>query len=132
MPEFFKKCDFKGFVVSSHDISDGGLSIALAECCILSKKGATIDLSKDPNRIDNLLFAEGGSRIIFSTDKTKERDWFDYLKKDEINYHSSIFIKKIGYVSNETLQIKIYDKDICNIRVEELTEKFNNSISGNF
>ena len=63
---------------------------------------------------------------------TKERDWFDYLKKDEINYHSSIFIKKIGYVSNETLQIKIYDKDICNIRVEELTEKFNNSISGNF
>ena len=127
---FLRNAILKSFVVSSHDISDGGLGIALAECCILSGKGATIELKKDLNRVDNLLFAEGGSRIIFSIDKIKENEWLKYLKENQINFHQSIYVKKIGNVSSENLKIKIKDKDICNIRVEELTEKFNNSISG--
>jgi len=129
---FLRNAILKSFVLSSHDISDGGLAIALAECCILSGKGATIELTKGLNREDNLLFAEGGSRIIFSIDKMKEEEWLNYLKKIQINFQSSIYIQKIGYVSSETLEIKIQDKNICNIRLEELTEKFNNSISGYF
>ena len=132
MPEFFKKCDLNSLVVSSHDISDGGLAIALAESCILSAKGATIELKKELNRDDNLLFAEGGARIIFSVDKMKEKEWLNYLKTNQKQSQSSIYLKKIGYVSAETLKIKIQDKNICNIRVEELTEKFNNSISEYF
>ena len=132
MPEFFKKCYFKSLVVSSHDISDGGLAIALAESCILSARGATIELEKDLNRVDNLLFAEGGSRIVFSISKMKQNEWFNYLKQNQTNFPSSVYIKKIGHVSSETLKIKIQDKNICNIRVEELSEKFNNSISGYF
>ena len=127
---FLRNAILKSFVVSSHDISDGGLAIALAECCILSEKGATIELAKDLNRDDNLLFAEGGSRIIFSIDTIKEKEWLNYLKNSQINSQSSIYLKKIGYVSSQNLSIKIQDKNICNIRVEELTEKFNNSISG--
>ncbi len=127
---FLRNGILKSFVVSSHDISDGGLAIALAECCILSSKGATIEVEKDVNRDDNLLFAEGGSRIIFSIDKMKEKEWLNYLKKIQTNFQSSVYVKKIGYVSSETLNIKLQDKNICNIRVEELTEKFNNSISG--
>ena len=129
---FLRNAIFKSFILSSHDVSDGGLAIALAECCILSRKGATVELQKDFNREDNLLFSEGGSRILFSIENNKEKDWFDYLKKIQINSQSSIYVKKIGYVSSETLQIKIQDKNICNIRVEELTEKFNNSISVHF
>jgi len=132
LPEFLRNAILKGFVASSHDISDGGLAIALAESCILSAKGAFIDLEKDLNRDDNLLFAEGGSRIIFSISKKKQNQWLNYLKKNQINFPSSVYVKKIGYVSSETLKIKIQDKNICNIRVEELSEKFNNSISGYF
>jgi len=129
---FLRNSILKGFVVSSHDISDGGLAIALAECCILSSKGASIKIDKDLNRDDNLLFAEGGSRIIFSINKTKEKEWLNYLKTNKINSQPSVYVKKIGYVSNENLNIKIQEKQICNIRVEELTEKFNNSISDHF
>ena len=129
---FLRNAILKSFVVSSHDISDGGLAIALSECCILSGLGATIELNKNLNRDDNLLFAEGGSRIIFSIVKKKEKEWLDYLNKIQINSQSSIYVNKLGYVSTETLNIKIQDKNICNIRVEELTEKFNNSISGHF
>ena len=98
----------------------------------MSAKGATIELKKDLNRDDNLLFAEGGSRIIFSISKMKQNEWLNYLKQNQINSSSSVYVKKIGYVSSETLKIKIQDKNICNIRVEELSEKFNNSISGYF
>ncbi|KGF85779.1 phosphoribosylformylglycinamidine synthase subunit PurL [Prochlorococcus marinus] len=130
---FLRNGILNSFVVSSHDISDGGLAIALAECCILSAKGAKIELQEDDqNRDDNLLFSEGGSRIIFSVDKTKEKEWLNYLKKIQINSQSSIYIKKIGYVSNQTLNIKNQNRNICNIRVEELTEKFNNGISCHF
>ena len=129
---FLRNAILKSFVVSSHDISDGGLAIALAECCILSSKGAVINLQKDLIRDDNLLFAEGGSRIVFSIDQTKEKEWLTYLQKIQINNKSSVYLKKIGYVSSENLDIKIQEKNICNIRVEVLTEKFNNSISGLF
>ena len=96
----------------------------------MSGKGATIELNKYFNRDDNLLFAEGGSRIIFSIENMKENEWLNYLKENQINFKPSIYVKKIGNVSNKNLNIKIRDKDICNIRVEELSEKFNNSISG--
>ncbi len=126
---FLRNSILKGFVMSSHDVSDGGLAIALAECCILSAKGVTIKLEKDIVREDNLLFSEGGSRIVFSIDKLKAKEWLNYLKKVQINTPSSVYVKKIGYVSSETFQINIADKNICNIGVEKLTEKFNNSIS---
>ncbi len=129
---FLRNAILNNLVVSSHDISDGGLAIALSESCILSSMGATIELEKDVNRVDNLLFAEGGSRIIFSISKMKQNEWFNYLKQNQINFPSSVFVKKIGYVSGDTLKIQINENNICNIRVEELTEKFNNSISGYF
>ena len=62
----------------------------------------------------------------------REKEWLNYLKKIQINSQSSVYVKKIGYVSSETLKIKIQEKTICNIRVEELTKKFNNSISDHF
>jgi len=129
---FLRNAILNSFVVSSHDISDGGLAIALAESCILSGKGATIQLKDSLNRDDNLLFAEGGSRIIFSIDKMKQKEWLNYLKTNQISSHSGVYVKKIGSVMSQTLNIKIQGKNICNIEVEELTEKFNNSISGQF
>ena len=98
----------------------------------MSAKGATIELKKDCNRDDNVLFAEGGSRIIFSISNKKQNEWLNYLKQNQINLPSSVYVKKIGYVSSNSLKIKIQDKNICNIRVEELSEKFNNSISSYF
>ena len=73
-----------------------------------------------------------GCLSIFSIDNIQEKEWLDYLRKNQINSQSSVYVQKIGYVSSETLKIKIQDKNICNIRVEELTEKFHNSISVHF
>ena len=78
--KFLRTIILKNFVSSSHDVSDGGLAIALSECCVLSSKGAIIDLDSNKCRLDNILFSEGGSRIIFSVDKNQEINWLNYLK----------------------------------------------------
>ncbi|MEW5795573.1 MAG: phosphoribosylformylglycinamidine synthase subunit PurL [Candidatus Zixiibacteriota bacterium] len=57
-----------GWVNSAHDVSDGGLAVALAETCISNDEwriGATITLS-DRIRPDCLLFGETQSRVIIS------------------------------------------------------------------
>ena len=61
----------RGLFLSAHDCSDGGLAVALAECCISGRTiGATVDL--DPTggagelkiRADALLFGESNARAI--------------------------------------------------------------------
>jgi phosphoribosylformylglycinamidine synthase len=60
-----------GTVESAHDCSDGGLAVALAECCIMDEDapiGASVDLSgwaALPQRA--LLFGEAQGRVIVST-----------------------------------------------------------------
>ena len=119
------------YIVSCHDISDGGLSIALAECSILSGLGAEINIEGNL-REDNLLFGEGGSRMIFSIDCNKEKSWLKYLTEVSKKFKDSIYIKKLGIVSNNKLKIKILNKVICDLKVSALTDTFNNGIIKKF
>ena len=59
-----------GLVRSSHDLSDGGLGVALAECCMRENVGAKIELNfTDDPRL--LLFAEDPSRILVTAEETE-------------------------------------------------------------
>ncbi len=57
-----------GLAASVHDVADGGLAVALAECCIAGPGlvGARIALS-DTIRPDSLLFGESTGRVIVSS-----------------------------------------------------------------
>ena len=57
-----------GIVKSAHDCSDGGLAVALAECCIVSEVGFENGeaLARLPSRWDAVLFGERQSRIVVS------------------------------------------------------------------
>ena len=129
---FIRDGILNNLILSSHDVSDGGLSIALSECCILSSKGAQINFSKE-DRIDKLLFAEGGSRIVFSVGQDKRDKWIQFLdgyKKQ--NHNKSIFIKKIGVVVEDSLKISFLESEICNLKVSTLADKFNNALGSKF
>lgn len=54
-----------GIVKSAHDVSEGGLAVALAECSILSGKGSVINLA-DKTKDSALLFGETQSRIVLT------------------------------------------------------------------
>ncbi len=55
-----------GLLTAAHDCSEGGLAIALAECCLLSPAGVggKVVLSPPSIRTDGLLFGESQSRVI--------------------------------------------------------------------
>ena len=129
---FLREAILNNYIISSHDVSDGGLAVALSESCILSSKGATIKLESKNTREDTLLFSEGGSRIIFTINKTAETNFLNFFNNKSTNFGTNIYVKKLGFVSKENLNISVENKELCNIRVDELSEKFNNSISIHF
>ncbi len=54
---------------SSHDLSDGGLAVALAECCMGADLGASLDLSRADLanlELHQLLYSESHSRFLVS------------------------------------------------------------------
>ncbi|HWT79427.1 MAG TPA: AIR synthase-related protein, partial [Candidatus Methylomirabilis sp.] len=58
----------QAIVSSAHDCADGGLAVALAECCMTMpgmRCGADLSL-EDNMRLDALLFGESASRIVVS------------------------------------------------------------------
>ncbi|MGD0015241.1 MAG: phosphoribosylformylglycinamidine synthase subunit PurL, partial [Bryobacteraceae bacterium] len=62
----------RGLAESAHDLSDGGLAVALAECSFgPAGIGAELELSSGL-RPEFLLFHEGPSRVLISTDRPEE------------------------------------------------------------
>jgi phosphoribosylformylglycinamidine synthase len=59
----------EGFIRSAHDLSDGGLGVALAEACLASPAsglGASVRLPEGAGRLDSRVFGEAASRILAS------------------------------------------------------------------
>ena len=57
----------EGAILSAHDLSDGGLAVALAECALPNLIGADCVLPAVPGkRLDELLFGESGASILVS------------------------------------------------------------------
>ena len=54
---------------SAHDLAEGGLLVALAECAIggVNRLGATVKLDMAHSRVDALLLGESQSRAILTT-----------------------------------------------------------------
>ena len=78
--EFIRNLAGRKFLRSCHDISSGGLAVALAECCFGAQPGlpgaravgVSIAAESASGRGDTLLFAEGGARYIISIDPARE------------------------------------------------------------
>jgi len=90
-----------GLVKSTHDVSDGGLGVALAECCITNREhqlGADIQLS-DNVRPDCLLFGETQSRIVISCSPDKASQLIAHFNKENIP------CTQIGTVGGNKLKI---------------------------
>jgi phosphoribosylformylglycinamidine synthase len=96
---------------SAHDVSDGGMAVALAECCVGGEKpvGVRID-SREMIRGDALLFSESQSRIIVSL---KEQN-LDKLR--EITARHSVPMQVIGTVGGT----RFVFQPLVQVSVEEL------------
>ena len=72
----------KKLILSAHDVSEGGILCALAECCIINEEnpvGAEVSVSLK-TREDFSLFSESQSRIIVSLSQKNKNGFEEFLK----------------------------------------------------
>ncbi len=110
-----------GVVSSAHDISEGGIIAALAECCIINKEkpiGAKTKIHV-ANRDDFSLFSESQSRVIVSVTK-ENREKFESLISQGFTPYTCI-----GETGGKDLVIN----DQYTFSVDHLIDLYYNSIS---
>jgi phosphoribosylformylglycinamidine synthase len=107
-------------VQSAHDLGEGGLAVALAECCFGPKNiGAEVRLDSDLPP-EWLLFHEGPSRILVSTGEP-ERVFAAAKEK-------GIEALAIGVTLKSRVKISNRDQVLLDGRVEELKDLWNGSL----
>ncbi|MBI3827224.1 MAG: phosphoribosylformylglycinamidine synthase subunit PurL [Candidatus Rokubacteria bacterium] len=104
-----------GLVASAHDCAEGGIAVALAECCVTGRQrvGAQIAL---PGGIrgDLALFGEGPSRIVVSVEPARVRA-FEALMAE-----SAIPWRWIGATGGERLRMAVGEADAIDAPLERL------------
>jgi phosphoribosylformylglycinamidine synthase II len=106
---------------SAHDCSDGGVAVALAECCMGTGRvviGAEVDIVVDDVRSDFLLFGEDQSRVIVSTAAADGHSLMEMARKHRVP------AAVIGRVGGERLVI---GKEI-DLGVREMAEAYMRAI----
>ena len=111
----------KHIIKSAHDVSEGGIISALAECCIMNnenKIGAEINLSVK-TRMDFSLFSESQSRVIVSIHKESKKEFEDFLRKKE----------QVFWLLGNTGGTSLKVNNIMEIDVDKMADIYYNTIS---
>ncbi|MEH2382625.1 MAG: phosphoribosylformylglycinamidine synthase subunit PurL [Nostoc sp.] len=119
-----------GWVRSAHDSAEGGVAIAIAECCIAGNLGAEIKLEIAPtqlNRLDEVLFAEGGARILVSVASAQQEIWESYLQE-----HLGQEWQKLGTVANFETDLGVFTTDnqaLIKVSIEDISDRYSHAIA---
>ena len=90
-------------IASAHDVSDGGLLVAIVESAIAGSEtiGATVDLSGDKTRADALLFGEAPARFVISFSPKQADALAAVAARRGVAYHP------IGTTGGDRIDIKL-------------------------
>ena len=109
-----------GLVASAHDLSDGGMATALAECAIIGNIGASVTESPDAGgRWDAAMFGEAQSRILLSVSP----DNFDRIKA--LAHDHDVPLAVIGLVGGDALSFG----DNCSVLLSDASDAWKNGFS---
>jgi phosphoribosylformylglycinamidine synthase len=113
-----------GCVRSAHDCSEGGLAVALAECCVTGPRplGAEVDLPAG-ERLDALLFGEAPSRIVLSVPVD------DVDRLIQIVREWAIPVAVLGHVGGGALRIRSGGAPRVALAVDALAAAFEGGLS---
>jgi phosphoribosylformylglycinamidine synthase II len=108
--------------LSIHDLSEGGLAVALSEMTFSNKIGCEIDISSINTNLrdDILLFSESNSRFLIEVEEKNLKAVEKLLK--------SIPHQRIGKTKGDSLIIKNGDRNLINIKVNKLFEKWEKAV----
>ena len=110
-------------ITATHDVSAGGIAIALSEMAMSGKLGCEVDISKVPAEEgisdNNLLFSESHARFIVTVSADKADEIIDSIDVD-----AAI----IGEVKGDSLIINKEDENIVDLAVKDLDDAYHGVI----
>jgi len=95
----------RGLIASAHDCSDGGLFVAIAECCLQASRGAAITAALD-------YFDESPSRVVVST------------SNPEALRSLGVAATPLGIVAGQTLSIA----SICDLSLDQMHAAYDSGL----
>ncbi|MCD1261307.1 phosphoribosylformylglycinamidine synthase subunit PurL [Paenibacillus athensensis] len=103
----------EGLVASAHDLSEGGLAVALAESAISGGKGASVALTTEL-RADWALFSESQSRVLLTATKDKADALKHWVASQGVPY------QELGTVGGSELNVSVNGVQGIQTSVKEL------------
>ena len=105
-----------GVLRSAHDLGDGGLAVALAECCFDAdgvRLGASVKVDARL-RTDVTLFSESPSRMLVTTPEPE--------KVEEIARRHEVPVRRLGELGGERLKIASGERTLVDAAVGDLRD----------
>lgn len=101
-----------GLITAAHDLSDGGLAIALTEMAIFGKKGADLSVDSLTGTSHEVLFSEAQSGVVITIDGSQLQTVKHHFEE------AGVPLYELGVVKDNELKIK----DQLTINVSESEE----------
>ncbi|WP_339061021.1 phosphoribosylformylglycinamidine synthase subunit PurL [Tepidibacillus marianensis] len=111
----------QGIVHSAHDVSDGGLAVAIAESCISGNLGAKITFQCSMKK-ENYLFSESQSRIFLSVSSNNVE------KVRNIAQEIGVSCQEIGEVQPAILDISYNGQSVISQKIKEVVKVWKEAI----
>jgi phosphoribosylformylglycinamidine synthase len=103
-----------GQITAAHDVSDGGLLVAVAEMAIAAGCGVQLSVPS-AGRLERLLFAEGGARVVVSV---PEASW---PALQAALQQAGCPLQTLGRVqADPQLQLRVGDQDLLDVAIDAL------------
>jgi phosphoribosylformylglycinamidine synthase len=113
---FFQTVSKTRLISSAHDLSDGGLGVALLESCFIGGKGAEIELEGDPFVA---LFSESTGRVLITCDE------FQAGAVQALAGEYSLPITKIGVTTDGS---ELVIRDLFTLNIDEVRTEWKSTI----
>ncbi|MDE2695941.1 MAG: phosphoribosylformylglycinamidine synthase subunit PurL [Chloroflexota bacterium] len=101
----------RGLLTAAHDLADGGLAVALAECCLAGDTGLDAADVHLGGRLDAALFGEAQSRFVVGVPDADARAAFEALAED-----AGVVVARLGTTRGDRLQLGPVDASIEALR----------------
>lgn len=111
----------QGLVKSAHDLSEGGLAVALAESCFGEEIGAMVELTTEL-RADVAMFSESQSRILLSVDADQADAVLAMAEQ------LSVPARVIGKTGGARLVVNVNGKEAVNAPLSDLKAAWKDAI----
>ena len=113
-----------GCIRSAHDTAEGGLAVALAECCITGPRrlGAAVRLP-EAGRTDELLFGEAPSRIVVTVAPGEVERLMRIVRE------WTVPVQVLGRVGGDRLEVQVGTGARVALSVDALADAFENGLA---